>query len=135
MIHQFRKITIVRINKPEKKKINEGLQWLGSSLGLFGLRDKNSSCFRVFIELLKAAKVKHPMNSDEISYRTGLSRATVIFHLDKLIGAGLVAIENSKYILRISNLEQLIEKVKEDADKVFDNLKEVAHDVDKELGF
>ena len=134
MIRKFRKLTIVRIKKPEKKKINDDLQWLGSSLGLFSLRDKNSSCFRIFIELLKAAKIHHPMSSDEISFRTKLSRGTVVFHLDKLIGAGLVLVENGKYILRIGNLENLIERLKEDTDRVFRNLKEVAHEIDQGLG-
>jgi predicted transcriptional regulator len=134
MIRKFRKITIVRINKPEKQKINDELKWFGSSLGLFGLRDKNSSCFRVFIELLKAAKVNHPMSSDEISFRTGLSRGTVVFHLDKLIGAGLVVLYEGKYILRIGNLEKLIDRIKEDTEKVFDDLKEVAHEIDRGLG-
>ena len=50
------KITIVRINKPREHTLNEELQFLGSSLGLFGLRDKNNSCFRIFIELLKATR-------------------------------------------------------------------------------
>jgi len=133
-MHEFRKITIVRIKKPKKKLINEDLQWLGSSLGLFSLRDKNSSCFRIFIELLKAAKMHHPMSSDEISYRTKLSRGTVVFHLGKLIGAGLVAVVNGKYILRIGKLENLIERLKEDTEQVFNNLKEIAHEIDVELG-
>ena len=48
------KITIIRIRKPAQSNINKELQWLGSSLGLFGLRDKDKSCFRIFIELIKS---------------------------------------------------------------------------------
>ena len=54
-IHQ--RITIVKIRKPVTTDVNEELQFLGNSLGLFNLRDKDKSCFRVFIELLKAANV------------------------------------------------------------------------------
>jgi predicted transcriptional regulator len=138
MIHEFTKLTIVRITKPAQttvqNAVNDDLKWLGSSLGLFSLRDKNSSCFRVFIELLKAAKVNHPMSSDEISLRTKLSRGTVVFHLDKLISSGLVTIENSKYILRLAKLESLVDQLKSDTEKVFTNLKEIARDIDSELG-
>ena len=47
------RITIINVRKPALRTINDELQWLGSSLGLFNLRDKDKSCFRIFIELLK----------------------------------------------------------------------------------
>lgn len=133
MIHEFRRVTIVKIRKPDHKQINEDLQWLGSSLGLFSLRDKNSSCFRLFIELLKAAKVKKPLSSDELAYKLGLSRGTVIFHLDKLISSGLVTVEGNKYILKVSSLENLIEELKNETIRVFDGLKDIAKDIDDKL--
>jgi predicted transcriptional regulator len=135
MMHEFRRITIVKVRKPLSKQVNEDLQWFGSSLGLFSLRDKNSSCFRVFIELLKAAKLNRPMSSDELALRLGLSRGTVIFHLDKLIAAGLVAIHNGRYMLKESNLEHLIEELRQDAERVFASLKQIAKEIDIQIGF
>ena len=44
-----RRITLIRIRKPSRSDINEKLQWLGTSLGLFNLRDKDKSCFNVTI--------------------------------------------------------------------------------------
>lgn len=134
MIHEFKKITIVRVSKPAHKEVNHDLKWLGSSLGLFNLRDKNSSCFRIFIELLKATKYSHPMSSDEIAFRTGLSRGTVIFHIDKLISAGLVVIKEGKYILSVNDLEHLIRELKKNTDNVFDTMLGIAKDIDHELG-
>ena len=67
MVYIRQKITIVSIKKPSQRNINQELQWLGSSLGLFNMRDKDKSCFRVFIELLKSAKSGHPLSSDEIA--------------------------------------------------------------------
>jgi len=56
MAYIRQKITIISMNRPAQKNINQELQWFGSSLGLFNLRDKDKSTFRVFIELLKATK-------------------------------------------------------------------------------
>ncbi len=131
-IHQ--RITIIKFRKPVKKDINEDLQWFGSSLGLFNLRDRNSSCFRVFIELVKSSRKKKPLSSDELAYRTGLSRGTVIHHLNKLINSGIVINEKNKYILRVENLKVLVEEIEKDIKRTCSDLKEIAKNIDDELG-
>ena len=62
-----KRVTIVRLDRPDNHDLNQSLQWFGNSLGLFNARDKDKSCFRIFIELLKASKIKEPMSSDEIA--------------------------------------------------------------------
>ena len=131
-IHQS--ITIVRYSKPLKKNINEELQWFGSSLGLFNLRDKDSSCFRIFIELVKSSRKKKPLSSDELAYKTGLSRGTIIHHLNKLINSGIVVNEKNKYILRVENLKVLVEEIEKDIKRTCNDLKEIAKNIDEELG-
>ncbi|MBU1204322.1 MAG: winged helix-turn-helix domain-containing protein [Nanoarchaeota archaeon] len=131
-IHQ--RITIVRHSKPLKKNINEELQWFGSSLGLFNLRDRNSSCFRIFIELVKSSRKKKLLSSDELAYKTGLSRGTIIHHLNKLIGSGIVVNEKNKYILRVDNLKVLVDEIEKDIKRTCNDLKEIAKNIDEELG-
>jgi predicted transcriptional regulator len=134
MIIQSRKITIVKISRPLKREINEELQWLGSSLGLFSLRDKDKSCFRVFIELLKAAKNREPLSSDEIADNLGLTRGTVIHHINKLMEYGLVTRVKNKYMLRVENIEDLIDELRRDFERAYHNLKQIAVDVDRSMG-
>jgi len=122
------------MNKPGKKNLNEDLQWLSNSLGLFSERDKERSCFRIFVELVKAARQGIIYSSDDLALRTNLSRGTVIHHLNKLIESGLVVYHNGKYILRVSNLENLIDEVKKDLMRVFDDLQTMASELDEELG-
>ena len=133
MIITHHKITIVNIRKPTQKNINQELQWLGTSLGLFNLRDKDKSCFRIFIELLKAAKAKHPLTSDEIAARLKLSRGTVIHHIDRLMGSGIVIHEKNKYLLRVDNLKSLITEIEKDIKRTCEDLREVASDIDSWL--
>jgi len=133
-IIQSRKITIVKVSRPLKREINEELQWLGNSLGLFSLRDKDRSCFRVFIELLKAAKSREPLTSDEIAEKLGLTRGTVIHHINKLMESGLVTKIKNKYMLRVENIEDLIDEIRRDFERTYHNLKQVAVDIDRSLG-
>lgn len=128
------KITIIDMRKPSSENINLKLQWLGSSLGLFGLRDKDKSCFRLFIELLKAAKIGHLYSSDDLAANLKLTRGTVVHHLNNLIKAGIVITEKNKYILRVDNLTELIEELEEDMMRACARLKDVAKDIDRKLG-
>jgi predicted transcriptional regulator len=129
----IRRITIVQIRKPADIDINEELQWVGTSLGLFNLRDKDKSCFRIFIELLKTTKQKKPLSSDEIAYRLNLSRGTVVHHIKKLEDSGIVSIEKNRYMLRADNLKSLINEIEKDMKRTCDDLREIADKIDRRL--
>lgn len=127
------RITIVNIRKPVERNVNQELQWLGSSLGLFNLRDRDKSTFRVFIELLKTAKLHQTLSSDELASRLALSRGTIIHHINKLIESGLVIHEGNRYTLRVDTLRSLIEELEKDLKRSLEDLKEVANEIDKTL--
>ena len=129
----FTRITIIRTQRPDTGKINEELQYLGGSLGLFNLRDKDKSCFRIFIVLLKSLKREPSMSSDEIAARLNLSRGTVIHHLNKLMNSGIVESQQNKYFLKVENLNELIDNIEKDIYKTLKNLRDVAKDLDKGL--
>jgi len=134
MFTEIRKITVVRVRKPRKHSLNDELQWFSNSLGLFNLRDKEKSCFRIFLELLKAAKTNTSLTSDELAERAHLSRATVVHHLAKLIDSGLVTAHKRRYFLRVSNLADLVKELRKDVARILDDLDDVAQDLDQELG-
>jgi len=48
------RFTIIRDRTMPSEDINAELQWIGHTLGLFNERDKEKSCFRIFIELLRS---------------------------------------------------------------------------------
>ena len=134
MIIRHQRITIVNVRKPSERNVNHELQWLGTSLGLFNLRDKDKSCFRIFLELLKAAKAKIPLTSDELTLKLNLSRGTIIHHINKLMESGLVVHDKNKYMLRVDNLKLLIAELEKDVQRTMGDLKEIATDIDGWLG-
>lgn len=131
MIQQ--RITIIKIRRPVTENLNEELQWFGTSLGLFNLRDKDKSCFRIFIELLKATKNNKSISSDDLAERLGLSRGTVIHHVNKLMETGLVVHEGKGYMLRVNNLSALIEELEEDINRTCSSLKRIAQEIDDKM--
>lgn len=130
MITRFNRITIVRLRTPEHT-INKEIQWFSESLGLFSERDRDRSRFRLFLEVLKAKK---PLSSDELGYKLGLSRGTVVHHLSHLIASGIVVVHDNKYMLRGKNLETTLKKMKADFLSTFEEIEEKAKDIDKKLG-
>ena len=104
------KITVVRVRKPKEQDINDELQWISRSLGLFSERDKEKSCYRIFLALLKEHK---PMSSEDLADFTNLSRATVLHHMNKLIESGMVVSEHERYLLR-DDVDKLIDDIEAD---------------------
>lgn len=127
------RITVFRMRRPGSKNINDELQWLATSLGLVGLRDRDKSCFRLFITMIKAAKNNKPLTSDELAERLNLSRGTVIHHLNKLREAGLVIHEKNNYLLRVQKTKELVEELQKDMERAFDDIKIIADSIDKGL--
>ena len=97
------------------------------------MRDKDKSCFRIFIELIKASKEKKPLSSDELAAIAGLSRGTVVHHLNKMIDAGLIINHKNKYLLRVENLKALVDEIQKDLKRTMKDLKEVAEQIDESL--
>ena len=129
-----KRITLIRIPKPSTADVNMDLQWLGNSLGLFNMRDKDKSCFRVFITLIKAAKHERPLSSDQLAEHLNLSRGTVVHHINKLMSSGLVLRERQGYVLRINKMESLIHELQRDMERMCDKMKRVAKELDGWLG-
>ncbi len=128
-----KRITIISINKPRERSVNEELQWFCDSLGLFGLRDRDRSCFRIFIELLKTSKQRQPISSDEIADKLSLTRGTVVHHLNKLSDSGIIIQQRKRYILREPNLEVLMDDLRRDFEEYFKELKKTAKEIDDVL--
>lgn len=129
----FKKITIIRTEIPRDAGVNEQIQLFGGSLGLFNLRDKDKSCFRIFIVLLKNLK-KDGMTSDELALKTKLTRGTVVHHLNKLMDADIVINDRKKYILNVDNIHGLMQRIKKNINKTLDDLDKVAKELDERLG-
>lgn len=128
------KVTLIRIRRSPAENINQELQWMGNSLGLFNLRDRDSSCFRIFITLVKTSRRNEPLSSDEVAGRLHLSRGTVIHHLSRLMDSGIVIRERKGYLLREASLQQLVRDIHQDMEAMFSELREVARDIDEKLG-
>ncbi|MBI4144035.1 helix-turn-helix transcriptional regulator [Candidatus Woesearchaeota archaeon] len=128
----IRKIVIVSQSIPNKN-LNDELQWFGRSLGLFGNRDKDSSVFRIFLELLKAARQERQISSDELAEKLSITRATVVYHLNALMDRGFVIQQKRRYLLSHEDLRHIINEMQNDAETSFARMLAIAKEIDEQL--
>lgn len=124
------KITLNDVLLFEKSRdINEELQFFCSSLGLFSLRDKDKSCYRIFATLLRSGG----LSSDEIANMLNLSRGTVIHHINKLAEMKIIDSNSAKYFIKGDNLKDIVKDIEKETSKIIDVLKNKAKDLDEKL--
>lgn len=129
----LKRVTIIKVRRTDEGNVNKDLQWLGNSLGLFNLRDKDSSCFRIFITLVRKSRGDEALSSDEIAEKLNLTRGTVVHHLNRLMDSDIVIKEKEGYLLKESNLQRLVKNIELDMESMFSELEEVAKEIDEKL--
>lgn len=127
------KFTILKEAPRPKDNINDLLLLFGERLGLFTSRDKDKSCYRIFITLVRALKHDVRLSSDALALQTGLARGTVVHHLNRLLAAGIIISDSNKYYIDYPSLGALVESMKNQVNAMFDNLQVTADSIDKAL--
>lgn len=126
----IRRITIIRTGTAGNT-FNDQLRGFATSLGMLGERDKDKSCFRIFIELLKTREKE--LSSDDLAEKTGLTRGTVVHHINMLMDRGFVINVHKRYRLREENLENLIVDLRREMETALNELNTQAKQIDKFL--
>ncbi|MCK5321251.1 winged helix-turn-helix transcriptional regulator [Candidatus Pacearchaeota archaeon] len=126
----LKEIRILNLEPSDEQPLNEEIQWFSNCLGMFNKRDKEKSCFRIFIHLLEE---RGYLSSEQLAKRSNLSRATVIHHASRLIDSGLVMKKEQGYFLRFDSLEDLTKEIEKDVSLTFKRLRKISKKIDEEL--
>jgi predicted transcriptional regulator len=136
MAESKRNIRLQDLRPPAKADEDEDIEWLCRSLNLFTKKDSDKSAYRVFRILVRSSIEGEPKTSTEIAEELDLTRGTVLFHMKKFAKSGLVTQANGRrYILRRSCLEETIDDIMRDTERIFERMRRVAAEIDKEFGF
>ena len=110
------------------------LEWICRSFGFLEPRDKRKTAYRIFKEIVEAARYNKGLTSDELAQKLNLTRGTIIHHLNKMIKSGLVIHQEGQYKLRGRSLANTVEEIERDIHRVFENIHKVAEAIDNTLG-
>jgi DNA-binding MarR family transcriptional regulator len=113
----------------KQESIDDELTELCRAMRLMSDRDTDATLARV----LKAMMVRSregPIGGSDLSRASGLNRITVIHHLRKLEGAGLVRKQETKYVLRVQSAEEMLLEFRKEMEEHFQQMDELAREID-----
>lgn len=128
------KIVVKRIERPFSSRPMDEFEWICQSLGFFEPIDRERTAAAVFREIVRATEEGRPLTSAEIVNRIGMSRGSIVNHLNNLMRSGLIIKDGRYYQSRSRSVYRIIEEIEEDIDRVFARMKKAAMEIDEELG-
>ncbi len=118
-------LTIQRKRRPLSEEPDTLLDYLLSSLG-YG---RGIEKYRAIVKKL----IHNNLTSTQLS--EGLAkRTTTIYYINKLMRGGLVVKRGVRYELREPTFERLVEEIRRDVERVFEDLISVARKLDEMYG-
>lgn len=125
-------LTIRKVALPESENFNEQIAWICASLGFFENIDKNKNAASIFREIFLSSAQGQVLTSTSIAQRVGMSRGSVINHLNNLRNAGLIEKGGKYYFTRHRTMKGIIEEIEDDLIHIFSRMKKVGEKIDKE---
>ncbi|MBS3133263.1 helix-turn-helix transcriptional regulator [Candidatus Woesearchaeota archaeon] len=125
---------VKKIQTPMEKNLDKDVEWVCSSLGFVSSRDHDKTAMRIIKALVYAAKDGKGLTSEELTELVKPTRGSVLYHLKRLMRAGLVVKIDSCYELTQKSLTKTIEDAQTNINNVLQEIKRISMEVDEELG-
>ncbi len=121
------------IRRLKVHEMNDNFEWFCYSIGLVSPRDKERTSVKIFDTLLEAAVRGHSLTTDDIAKKVGVTRGAVIHHLNRMIELGLIIQRGGKYMLRVNNLEELVDEIERDIQSTIKIIRKISESLDKKI--
>lgn len=130
-----RMVLVKKVRSPPPGSLDEDIDFICRSFGFFSLRDRQESAGRIFRLLVKeCCGDEKGLSSDDIAEKLNLSRGAIVHHLNNFISTGLVSKEQNKYRIRSTSLQNCMDEIKEDLNRIFKQMLKIASEIDDKLG-
>ncbi len=133
-MRSLKQFVVRKLREPTEKKLDKDIEWVCNSFGFITLRDQDKTAFNILKALIKSAKESKGLTSEELAELVEPTIGSVIYHLKKLMKAGLVVKLDSTYELRMNSLLTTIEEIEKEISLTLDDIKKVAEDIDNKVG-
>lgn len=130
----LKQFIVKKLRTPTEKQLDKDIEWICNSFGFISTRDQEKTAFRILFALIKATKEGKSITSEDLTNQVEPTRGSVIYHLKKLMKAGLVVKMGSGYELRMNSLLATVEEIEKEIGLTLTAIKKIAKDIDKEIG-
>jgi predicted transcriptional regulator len=134
MLRSLKQFVIRKLREPTEKQLDKDIEWVCNSFGFITPRDQDKTAFKILKALVKSAKESKGLTSEELTELVEPTIGSVIYHLKKLMKAGLVVKLDTAYELRMNSLRSTIEEIEKEISMTLADIKKVAEDIDNKIG-
>ncbi len=128
------KIILKNERLPARKKLDDDLDWLCRSMGISSGRDVDKNAICMFKIVVRGASDGKRITSDFLSDKMNLTRGAINHHLRWFIDSGIFVRDKCEIKLREDSIRQTIREIKRDSERIFEDLLDIASNVDNEIG-
>lgn len=134
MAQALSQFTIKKLREPVEKQLDGDLEWVCNSLGFLTARDQDKTAYRILRALIQSAREGRGLTSEELTQYVEPTIGSVIYHLKKLMKAGLVVKLDSTYELRMNSFFKTIDEIEKEIINILEDIKKIAKDIDRTVG-
>ncbi len=127
------KIIIRKSPRPYSDDSDEIFRWFCRSFGIFENIDKDKVASSVFRTVYISNKQGDKLSSTDLAKKVGMSRGSVINHLNNLMERGLVVKNGRFYFVRRQSFYDLVRDLEDEVDSIFSRMHELAKHLDEEF--
>ena len=126
-----KEITLRRREPPLTRDAREEIQWLMESMGVPKRFAEDYA--EILIRIAKREKGEK-ISTGTLAEERGEKRTSMSYHINRMVEMGLIVREGRYLFTRASNFERMVEEIERDTQRIFEDLKRVAREVDELLG-
>lgn len=134
MAQALSQFTVKKLREPVEKQLDEDIEWVCNSLGFLTSRDQDKTAYRILKALVQSAREGKGLTSEELTQYVEPTIGSVIYHLKKMMKAGLVVKLNSTYELRMNSFFKTIDEIEKEIINILGDIKKIAKDIDRTVG-
>ena len=126
-----RHLSLYEIKKPVCSVPEYETLWFCDTLGLSSGRDIDNLATQIITTLLYEYVNGEGLSTEQISHLLDITPARVNHHIRNLSKTGIVYREKKLVHMRGSSLKESVRELRKDANRIFDELEEIAENIDK----
>ena len=112
--------------------IDEELTELCKMMRIMSERDVDATLAHVLKTMMVHSR-QRPLGGSELSKISGINRITIIHHMKRLEGAGVVQRREGKYQLRAQSAEDMLMEFRKEMEQHFAQMDELAREIDAQF--
>jgi Bacterial regulatory protein, arsR family. len=125
-------ITIRSVEKPDYNDPKALLKWFCTTFGLIESSEgKDSAEEQILVRFIYAARQNRNLSVSDLKISQKMPRSTLIYHLNRLVDAGIISKKGHTYKLRANDISRVVEEINYDVSREFMRILDTAKELDR----